>query len=139
MDPHFLVDGDRVVDRGVSIARDRNFNWSRATVGEIGRSLERPALERQISRVSLGTRDSFGRVFRGACFRELANRTAVPRNSDFDWLLADLWRRTLFVGRDLRGRAWNPLRACRLANWQSKIESRKLSGRPNDGLALLNA
>jgi hypothetical protein len=25
-----------------------------------------------------------------------------------------------------------------LANWQSKIESRKLSGRPNDGLALLN-
>jgi hypothetical protein len=26
-----------------------------------------------------------------------------------------------------------------LANWQSKIESRKLSGRPNDGLALLNA
>jgi len=81
----------------------------------------------------------FGRVLRCSYFRELANRAAVSRDSDFDRLLANLRRRTLFVGRDLRGRAWNPLRACRLANWQSKIESRKLSGRPNDGLALLNA
>ena len=115
MDAYSPVDVDRACNCRISSARNKNFNRSRSAVGEIGRSLEWPAFELQVSRIPIRTRRCFDRVLRRARLRELANWGAVSCDSNPDWLLADLRRRALFIGRRLRGRSWNSVRAPRLA------------------------
>ncbi len=104
------------------------------SVGEIGRGLERPALELQISRVSIRTRDCFDRVLCRPCFCELANRSAVFDDPDFNRLLAHLRRSALFIGRGLCSDSWNLVCTFGLAlypsqNRKSKIRNHKLAWR----------
>ncbi len=133
MDAHFLVDVDRSVDCGTYRARDQGFHRPSATVGEIGRSLERSEFQLQISRVSVRARGCFNRVLRCSYFRELANRAAVSRDSDADRLFANLRRRALFIGRGLCRRSRNVMRdsCCALfpENRKSAIGNRKLERR----------
>src|SRR5438552_12862513 len=115
MDARISGDVDRVIDRRIGRPRDQSHHGSGAAIGKIRTKLERTAPELQVSRIPIRTRRCFDRVLRRARLRELANWGAVSCDSNPDWLLADLRRRALFVGRRLRSGAWNSVRAPRLA------------------------
>ena len=134
MDPHFSVDVDCVVDRGIGGARGQDFDRPGSSFSEIRTSLEWPALELKISRVPVRARRCFDRILRCSCFRELATRSAVFDDPNSNWLLSDLRWRALFIGRHLCGDSGNLVCDSGLAlhpppNRRSEIGNQKLGSR----------
>ena len=97
MDTYFFVD---VAGDGAGRdcrACDQAYGAARASLGEIGASLGRPAFQHEISRVSFRARCGVNSIFWRLNFCSPARRSRLSPNPDSDRILADVHRRTLSI------------------------------------------